>query len=103
VALIEGLAGVPDSEDDHKWYMELSKQEKLAHLNEVVCQKHGYGDATSFGLVEEIEYLMDKNLIDDDEKNNNGGKDDGKISHEGFKEAYFDVDNLAEKVLLSSQ
>ena len=44
VALIEGLTGVPDSEDDHKWYTELSKQEKLAHLNEVVCQKHGYGD-----------------------------------------------------------
>ena len=98
-AFTEGLADVPDSEDGHKWYTGLSnqEQEKLAHLNEVVCQKHGYGDATSFGLVEEIDDRMDANLIDEDEKTKNGGKDDGAISHEEFKDAYFDVDDLAKK------
>jgi hypothetical protein len=95
--LTEGLADVPDSEDDHNWYMELSPQDKLAHLNEVVCQKHGYGDATSFDFIKAVEDRADKNLIDDDEKNNNGGVDDGTLSHDEFKGAYFNVDDLAQE------
>jgi hypothetical protein len=94
--LTEGLADVPDSEDDHNWYMGLLSQDKLAHLNQVVCQRHGYGDATSVQFVKAVEDRADENLIDDDEKNNNGGKDDGKISHDEFKGAYFDVDDLAQ-------
>ena len=69
--LTEGLVDVPDSEDDYNWYMGLSPQDKLAHLNEVVCQKHGYGDATSFDFIKAVEDHTDENLIDDDEKNNN--------------------------------
>jgi hypothetical protein len=95
--LTEGLADVPDSVDDHNWYMLLSNQEKLDHLNEVVCQKYGYGDATSFEFFKAVEDRADKNLIDDDEKNNNGGVDDGFLSHDEFKAAYFDVDDLAQQ------
>jgi hypothetical protein len=96
-ALTKGLADVPDSEDDHKWYTGLSSQEKLAHLNEVVCQRHGYGDATSFDFIKAVEDRTDENIIDEHEKNNNGGKDDGKISNDEFKGAYFDVDDLAQE------
>jgi hypothetical protein len=95
--LIEGLADVPDSEDDRNWYMGLSPQEKLAHLNEVVCQKYGYGDATSLKFVKAIEDRTDENLIDDDEMNNNGGVNDGFLSHDEFKAAYFNVDDLAQE------
>ena len=96
-ALAEGLADIPDSKDDHDWYMGLSSRGKLAHLNEVVCQKHGYGDATSLEFVTEIEDRTDKNHIDEHETENNGGKDDGTLSHEEFKAAYFAVDDLAKK------
>jgi hypothetical protein len=91
------VADIPDAEDDHKWWSALSNPDKLAHLNEVVCQKHGYGDATSFGLVEELEARMDENHIDEHEKNNNDGENDGDLSHEEFKAAYFDVGDLAKK------
>jgi hypothetical protein len=95
--LTEGLAEVPDSEDDYNWYMGLSPQDKLAHLNEVVCQKHGYGDATSFDFIKAVEDRTDENLIDNDEKNNNGEADDGFLSHDEFKAAYFNVDDLAQE------
>jgi hypothetical protein len=95
--LIGGAADIPDSEDDHEWYMGLSNKKKLAHLNEVVCQKHGYGNATSFELVKEMEDRADENHIDEHEKINNGGEDDGKLSQEEFKASYFDVSDLAKK------
>jgi hypothetical protein len=95
--LTEGLAEVPDSEDDHNWYMGLKPQDKLAHLNEVVCQKYGYGDATSFDFIKAVEDRADKNLIDEHEKNNNGEVDDGILSHDEFKAAYFNVDDLAQQ------
>jgi hypothetical protein len=63
--LTEVLADILDSEDDHNWYTGLSNQEKLSHLSKVVYQRHGYGDATSFGLVKKIEDRMDANLIGD--------------------------------------
>ena len=93
--MTEGVADIPDSEDDHKWWSALSNPDKLAHLNEVVCQRHGFGDAASFEFVEAVEDRTDKNLIDEHEKNNNGGVDDGILSHDEFKAAYFDVDDLA--------
>jgi hypothetical protein len=96
-ALTKELTDVPDSEDDHKWYMGLLSQDKLAHLNQVVCQKYGYGDATSIEFVKAVEDRTDENLIDEHETKNNGGVDDGILSHDEFKAAYFDVDDLAQE------
>ena len=95
-SLIEAV-DIPDSKDDHDWYTGLSNQDKLAHLNKVICEKHGYGDATSLELVKDIDDRVDKNYIDEHEKTYNGAKDDGTISHEEFIRANSPVDDLAEK------
>jgi hypothetical protein len=90
-------ADIPGSVEDYKWYTELPTKDKLAHLNVVVCQRYGYGAATSVQLVKEVDDRADKNHLDEDEKNNNGRVDDGILSHEEFSAAYFDVDDLAAK------